>query len=148
MTTGRNVIDMSSTTQKWSSIAAMTAVAVGSQLDPATALADLHNVTYIARIDGVAPGSQATFMLNGGQTATAPLSPMPGNVFEANEVLADPQQAGMQVVLHWPYSANVHCEIDVDDNVAAQVDQFVRPKQGNSDLMSGVLQCGAPLPGN
>lgn len=138
---------MSSTTQKWSTIAAMTAVAVGSQLDPAIALADLHNVTYIARIDGVAPGSQATFVLNGGQTSTAPLSPMPGNVFEANEVLADPQQAGMQVSLHWPYSANVHCEIDVDDNVATQVDQFVRPKQGNSDPMSGVLQCGAPLPG-
>ena len=107
----------------WAPIAAITALVVGSQLAPATAHADLHNITYRARIDGVTTGSQATFVINGGQTNTAGLSSMPGNVFEADTVLADPQQAGMQIVLHWPYSANVHCEIDVDDNVFAQVDQ-------------------------
>jgi hypothetical protein len=68
---------------------------------------------------------------------------MPGNVFEANTVLPDPQQAGMQILLHWPYSANVHCEIDVDDNVFTQVDQFVQPAPGNPGPMNGVLQCGA-----
>ena len=47
---------------------------------------------------------------------------MPGQVFEANTVLPDPSKAGMQVSIRWPYSANVHCEIDIDDNVAAQVD--------------------------
>ena len=71
---------------------------------------------------------------------------MPGNVFEANTVLPDPQQAGMRIVLHWPYSANVHCEIDVDDNVFTQTDQMVRPAPGNGDPLSGALQCGAPLP--
>ncbi|BCO36082.1 hypothetical protein H7H69_22945 [Mycobacterium heckeshornense] len=116
------------------------------QLIPAAATAELHNVTYIARIDGVAPGSQATFMINDTQTNTATLSSVPGNAFQANAVLSDPHKAGMQVTVHWPYSASVHCEIDVDDNVAAQVDQFIRPVPGSTDPMNGVLPCGAPLP--
>ena len=128
-------------------IAAVTVIAAGSQLIPATAAADLHNITYRARIDGVAPGSQATFVINGGQTNTTGLSSMPGNVFEADTVLADPQQAGMRVVLHWPYSARVHCEIDVDDNIATQVDRMVAPVPNSSDPMNGVLACGAPVPG-
>lgn len=136
---------MRSTMHKWTPLAAATAVALGSQLTPATAHADLHNVTYIARIDGLAPGSQATFVITGGQTNSAPLPTMPGNAFQANTVLADPATAGMQVLLHWLYSANVHCEIDVDDNVATQVDQFVRPMPGNTDPMNGVLSCGAPV---
>jgi hypothetical protein len=106
-------------------IAAVTVIAV---LNPATARADLHNITYRARVDGVTTGSQAIFVINGGQTNTAGLSSMPGNAFEADTVLPDPQQAGMRVVVHFPYSANVHCEIDVDDP------------------MNGALQCGAPLP--
>ncbi len=138
---------MSPRTRRWMPIAAVMVVAAGSQLGPAIARADLHNVTYVARIDGVAPGSQATFVINGGRTDSAPLSAMPGQVFEADEVLADPHQAGMQVLLHWPYSAKVHCEIDVDNAVATQVDQFVSPKHGNTDPMNGVLACGAPLPG-
>ncbi len=124
-------------------IAALTVIAAGSQSSPATAWADLHNITYIARIDGVAPGSQATFVINGGQTSSAGLSAVPGHVFEANTVLADPRQAGMQILLHWPYSANVHCEIDVDDNVATQVDRLVAPAPNSADPMNGVLQCGA-----
>jgi hypothetical protein len=128
-------------------LAALMIVVAGSQLSPATARADLHNITYRARIDGVAPGSQAIFVINGGQTNTAGLSSVPGNAFEANTVLPDPGQAGMRVVLRWPYSANVHCEIDVDDNVSTQLDQLVRPAPGNTNPMNGVLQCGAPLPG-
>jgi hypothetical protein len=127
-------------------MAVMTVIAACSQLIPATARADLHNITYRARIDGATTGSQATFVINGGHTNTTGLSPIPGNVFEADTVLADPQQASMQILLHWPYSANVHCEIDVDDNVFAQVDQFVRPAPGNSGPMNGALRCGAPLP--
>jgi hypothetical protein len=128
-------------------IAALTVIAAGSQLIPATARADLHNITYRARIDGVTTGSQATFVINGGQTNNTGLSTVPGNVFEADTVLPDPHQAGMRIVLHWPYSANVHCEIDVDDNVFTQADQFVRTAPGNADPMNGVLQCGAPVAG-
>ncbi len=127
----------------WMPIVALTAIAAGSQLSPATARADLHNITYRARIDALTTGSQAIFVINGNRTNSTNLPSMPGNVFEANTVLPDPQQAGMQIVLHFPYSANVHCEIDVDDNVFTQLDQFVRPTPGNSDPKNGVLQCGA-----
>ena len=131
---------------RWAAIAALAGATAGPQLTPATARADLHNITYKARIDGVAPGSQATFVTNVNQTNTASLSSMPGNGFEANAVLADPHQAGMQVSVRWPYAANVHCEIDVDGNVATQVDHFVQPAAGSADPMNGVLPCGAPLP--
>ncbi|RAU91727.1 hypothetical protein DQP58_20065 [Mycobacterium colombiense] len=124
-------------------IAAVTALAV---VNPAVARADLHNITYRARIDALTTGSQATFVTNGGQTNTTGLPSMPGNVFEANTVLADPAQAGLRIVLRFPYAANVHCEIDVDDDVFAQSDQLVRPVAGNADPMNGALQCGAPLP--
>ncbi len=138
---------MSSHGRKLFPLAAVTIIAAGAQLNSATAGADLHNITYRARVDGVTTGSQAIFVINGGQTNTAGLSSMPGNAFEADTVLPDPQQAGMRVVVHFPYSANVHCEIDVDDNVFVQSDQMVRPVAGNADPNNGVLQCGAPLPG-
>ncbi|OBG27227.1 hypothetical protein [Mycobacterium sp. 852002-51057_SCH5723018] len=137
---------MSPSNHTWMPIAATIALAAGSQLSPATARADLHNITYRARVDAVTTGSQATFIINGGQTNTTGLPSMPGNVFEANTVLPDPQQAGLRIVLRFPYAANVHCEIDVDDNVFAQTDQMVRPALGNSDPNNGALQCGAPLP--
>ena len=138
---------MSSRKRQRMPFAALMIVLAGSQLSPATARADLHNISYRARIDGVAPGSQATFVINGGQTNTAGLSSVPGNAFEAHTVLPDPQQAGMRILVRWPYSANVHCEIDVDDHIFTQLDQTVRPAPGNADPMNGVLQCGAPLPG-
>jgi hypothetical protein len=136
---------MSSTKHRCTAIAVLAGAAVSSPLTSAPAWADLHNITYIARIDGLAPGSQATFVTNNGQRNSASLSAMPGNAFQANTVLDDPTKAGMQVSIRWPYSANVHCEIDVDDNVVTQVDQFVKPAAGNTDPMNGVLPCGAPL---
>ena len=131
--------------RRWVPIAAMVVIAVGSALMPATARADLHNITYRARIDALTTGSQATFVITGGQTSTTNLPSMPGNAFEANTVLDDPAKAGLRIVLHFPYSANVHCEIDVDDNVFVQVDQVVRPAPGIADPMNGALQCGTPL---
>jgi hypothetical protein len=128
----------------WIAVAVLSAVAVVPQLTPATALADLHNVTYIARIDGVAPNGQATFLIHDNETSSANLGALPGNAFEAHAVLADPNKAGMRVTIPWPYSANVHCEIDVDDAIATQVDQFVGT-QGGPDSTNGVLPCGAPL---
>lgn len=40
---------------------------------PSDCAEDLHNVTYIARIDGVTIGSQATLITSGGQTNTTGL---------------------------------------------------------------------------
>jgi hypothetical protein len=137
---------MSSTMHRWIAIAALVSAAISAQLTLPTARADLHNITYVARVEGVAPGSQAIFVTNTNQTNTAALSSMPGNAFQANAVLADPNQAGMQVSVRWPYAANVHCEIDVDDHVATRVDHFVQPAPGSTDPMNGVLPCGAPLP--
>ncbi len=137
---------MSPSKHRWMPIAALTVIAAGSQLSPATARADLHNITYRVRIDALTTGSQATFVINGNRTNSANLPSMPGNVFEANTVLPDPQQAGMQILLRFPYSATVHCEIDVDDNVFAQVDQLVKTAPGNPGPNNGVLACGAPLP--
>src|SRR5689334_18915076 len=116
---------MSSSKRRWTPLAALVIVAAGSQFSPVPAQADLHNITYRARIDALTTGSQATFVINGGQTTTTGLPSMPGNVFEANTVLPDPQQAGLRIVLRFPYAANVHCEIDVDDNVFTQTDQMV-----------------------
>jgi hypothetical protein len=137
---------MSSAKRNWIALAALTGTAVGSQLIPATAWAELHNITYIARVDAVAPGSQAVFVTENNQTNTAQLSSMPGNTFQANTVLADPAKAGMQVLVPWPYAANVHCEIDVDDNVTTQIDRSISLTLGNNDP-NRVVSCGAPLPG-
>ena len=131
---------------RWPAVAALASAAIVGQLTSATARADLHNITYVARVDGVAPGSQATFVTDSNQTNTAQLNSMPGNAFQASAVLADPAQAGVQVAIRWPYSGNVHCEIDVDDHVAVQVELLVRPVHGSTDPGNGVLSCGAPLP--
>lgn len=133
----------------WMAICALTVAAVSSQLTPAAAEPPppaLHNVTYIARVDGLVPNAQAAFVINHDEVSTASLGSVPDTPFEADAVLADPNKAGMQVSINWPYSAKVHCEIDVDGNVATQVDQFVKPVPNSTDPMNGVLACGAPLP--
>jgi hypothetical protein len=138
---------MVSRKHSWMAITALTGVAVSLQLTPATAQPPpLHNITYIARVDGVAPDAQAMFVINDDEVSTANLGSVPGTPFEANAVLSDPNRAGMQVSIAWPYSAKVHCEIDVDGNVATQVDQFVKPTANSTDPMNGVLACGAPIP--
>lgn len=131
------------TMYRWAAVAVAVACA---PLSPATARAEVHNIIYVARIDGVAPGGMATFLTAENQTNMAPLSSLPGNTFQANAVLADPRHAGMQVAIKWPYAANVHCEIDVDDKLFTQVDQVIHAAPGSEDPMNGVLPCGAPLP--
>jgi hypothetical protein len=137
---------MGITMHRWPAVAAAAVTVVSAQLMPAIARAELHNITYIARVDGVAPGSFATFITAENQTNMAQLSTIPGNAFQANAVLPDPHQAGMAITVRWPYSPSVHCEIDVDDKPFVQVDQVVHPAPGSADPMNGVLPCGAPLP--
>ena len=133
----------------------------GNQLSIASAVADpgsnqdLHNVTYRARIDGVSRGARITYKIDDSGVQTADPTMLPGRTFEANAVLADPQQAGMEVSIQWPYSANLHCEILVDDATTAQSDQFIAPRIApvRDDPNYGVLSCGASVenangPGN
>ena len=72
---------------------------------------------------------------------------LPGRTFEVQAVLSDPAQAGMQVRIQWPYSANLHCEILVDDETTARADQWIGPRliPANEDPDYGKLMCGAPL---
>ena len=115
--------------------------------DAAAAPQQLHNVTYRARIDGVSRGALVTYKINDSQVQSTNPTMLPGRVFEAQSVLSDPNLAGMQVSIQWPYSANLHCEILVDDQTVAQADQFIRPRltPADDDPDFGKLMCGAPL---
>ncbi len=55
------------------------------------------------------------------------------------------QSAGMQVSIQWPYSASLHCEILVNDQIVAEADQFVAPRltPQHDDPGYGVLSCGS-----
>jgi hypothetical protein len=137
-------------------VVCLAAVLVCGPLTPAGAQADdqLHNVTYRARVDGIARGATITYKIDDTQMQSANPTMLLGRTFEAQAVLADAQQAGMQVSIQWPYSANLHCEILVDDATVAQADQFISPRltPASDDPNYGVLTCGAPLsntgPGN
>ena len=106
-----------------------------------------HNVSYRARIDGVSRGTLITYRLTDTQLNSATPSLLPGESFEASAVLNNAANAGMQVSIQWPYGANLHCEILVDDAVVAQADQFIRPRltHADDDPDYGKLFCGAPL---
>lgn len=109
---------------------------------PAHAAGELHNVTYIARVDAWAAGSVVTFMRTDTETASADLDAF-GAPFEANTVLADPSKAGMVIRLKFPTTANVHCEIRVDDVVTVKSDRFVNTWGNSNDPHTGAMLCGA-----
>ena len=116
----------------------------------ATATADdvqQHNVTYRARVDGIARGAVITYRLSDAQVNSAVPTMLPGRTFEATGVLTDPKQAGMRMSIQWPYSANLHCEIMVDDVIVVQADQVINPRltPARDDPDYGAMNCGAPL---
>ena len=106
-----------------------------------------HNVTYRARVDGLARGALITYRISDSQVNSTDPAMLPGRTFEANAVLSDPAEAGMRISIQWPYSANLHCEILVDDQLIAQADQFIGPKltPARDDPDYGAMNCGAPL---
>ncbi|AFP40187.1 hypothetical protein [Mycolicibacterium smegmatis] len=159
---------MSSTKYAWATSAVLAGLLIGAQIAPATALADppvepavdpaappqvegqtgpLHNVTYRARIDGVSRNATIAYKIDDSNVNTADPTMLPGRTFEATGVVTDPQLAGMTVRIDWPYSANLHCEILVDDQVIAQADTFVAPRltRPKNDPGYGSLLCGANL---
>ncbi|MGB3484408.1 MAG: hypothetical protein WBB07_19600 [Mycobacterium sp.] len=109
----------------------------------------LHNVTYRARIDGVSRGATITYSAEGGQTLMAEPTMVPGRVFEAQTVLPASAVATMRLSIDWPYSANLHCEVLIDDALASQADDFVAPRvlPQRNDPDFGSLTCEAPLTG-
>lgn len=160
---------MSSTRRRWIAVAAAAVTFVGGQPGTAVALADPgtdpapsvegdapppaqvdlgpgpYNVTYRARVDGVSRGATISYVMDGNQINTANPTMIPGRVFEADAVLTDAHAAGMQVSIRWPYSASLHCEIQVNDQITAQADQFVAPRllPQENDPGYGVLSCGS-----
>ena len=155
---------MSPTKRGCITTAALAALLASSQLISPTALADpevppatevapppdqelLHNIIYRARVDGVSRGATITYAAEGDQAQTANPTMVPGRIFEANTVLPASQLATMRVSIEWPYSANLHCEILVDDAVVAQADDFIAPRitPNRDDPDYGALTCEAPV---
>jgi hypothetical protein len=144
---------MSATIRVGRTVVCLAAVIAAGQLSPATALADdqpqqgLHNITYRARIDGVSRGATITYNISDSEVETANPTMLPGETFEANTVLANPQHAGMEISIRWPYTANLHCEILVDDAMTAQADDYIAPRllPQSNDPGYGVMPCGGSL---
>ena len=107
----------------------------------------LHNVTYRARADGTSRGAIVAYKADDHNVNSEQPTMLPGQTFEVNTVMSDPNLAGMELSIQWPYGSNLHCEILVDDQIVAQADQFIAPRlfRAKDDPLYGVLQCGAPL---
>jgi hypothetical protein len=106
-----------------------------------------HNVTYRARVDGLARGALITYRISDTQVNSADPTMLPGRTFETTAVLTDPEEAGMRISIQWPYSANLHCEILVNEQMVVQADQFIGPRvtPARDDPDYGAMNCGAPL---
>jgi len=128
-----------------------TVALVGAPLvTPGLASADdvlQHNITYRARITGLARGALIGFRISDTQVNNANPTMLPGRTFEATGILTDPKEAGMRISIQWPYSASLHCEILVDDELVVQADQFIAPRltPAKDDADYGAMNCGAPL---
>ncbi len=116
---------------------------------PESGLPDLgpgpYNVTYRARVSGVSRGATISYKISDVEVNTANPTMVPGRTFEATGVVDHADLAGMQVSIQWPYSASLHCEILVNDQIIAQADQFVAPRltPQHQDPGYGVLSCGS-----
>jgi hypothetical protein len=116
---------------------------------PPTGQGLLSNITYRARIDGVSRGATITYASQGDQTQTANPTMIPGRVFEADTVLPASATANVRVSIQWPYSANLHCEILINDALVSQADDFISPRAlpVHDDPDYGALTCEAPVSG-
>ncbi|OBK76930.1 hypothetical protein [Mycobacterium sp. 1274761.0] len=157
---------MSLSKRRWITSAALATLIVGSQLIPAAAAADpegppqpdpaaqvdpglLHNIVYRARVDGVSRGASITYAAEGDKTQLANPTMIPGRIFEANAVLPANGTASMRVAIEWPYSANLTCEILVDDVLVSKAESFIAPRvlPVKDDPDYGALTCEAPVSG-
>ena len=159
-------IDMNVTKRRWLGLAAIAVTGSWVIWTPAAALAQptpetptegqaapepdlLHNVVYRARVDGVSRGATIRYRAEGNQLQTAEPTMIPGRVFEANTVLSSSETANVRVSIDWPYSANLHCEILVDNTLVAQADDFIGPRATpqRDDPNFGTLTCQVPVSG-
>ncbi|WP_078316332.1 hypothetical protein [Mycobacterium sp. D16Q16] len=92
--------------------------------------AELHNISYIARVDGLGRGISVTFKTDPVDRRTEQPRLGPGESWEVNLVMEDPAQAGMTVRVLPPYGVGLHCEVQVDDVVVDSQDLTVPPALG------------------
>lgn len=104
-------------------------------------------MTYRAKISGLARGAVITYRISDVQVNSASPTMLPGRTFEATGVLTDAAEAGMRISIQWPYTANLSCEILVDEQTVVQASQIINPKltPADNDPDYGALVCGAPL---
>ena len=145
-------------------VAPAAAVLFAGQLLPSAAFADpeverheaetaedapplLHNITYRVRADGTSRRAVVAYKADDQNINSEQPNLLPGQTFEVNTVLTDPNLAGLELSIDWPYGSNLHCEILVDEEVVVQADQFIAPRllRPKDDPLYGVLHCGAPL---
>ncbi len=105
------------------------AVTLALPTAPASA-AELHNISYIARVDGLGRGISVTFKTDPVDRRTEQPRLGPGESWEVNLVMEDPAQAGMSVRVLPPYGVGLHCEVQVDDVVVDSQDLTVPPALG------------------
>lgn len=105
------------------------AVTLALPAAPASA-AELHNISYIARVDGLGRGISVTFKTDPVDRRTEQPRLGPGESWEVNLVMEDPAQAGMTVRVLPPYGVGLHCEVQVDDVVVDSQDLTVPPALG------------------
>ena len=135
---------------RWATLGTVVALVAATPLTPGVAAADddlQHNITYRARISGLARGALIGYRISDTQVNSADPTMLPGRTFEATGILTDAKEAGMRISIQWPYSANLHCEILVDDEILIQADQFIAPRltPAKDDPDYGAMNCGAPL---
>jgi hypothetical protein len=66
-----------------------------------------------------------------------------------NTVLPASGTASMRISIEWPYSANLTCEILVDDALVSKAENFIAPRvlPVKDDPYYGALTCEAPVSG-
>lgn len=130
-------------------VAAAEPVTDSPVVEPAPPTEVLHNVTYRTRVDGVSRGATVTWTAQDNRIQTENPTMVPGRIFETQTVLPASGTANVRLSIQWPYSANLHCEILIDDQLVAQADDFVAPRvlPQRDDPDFGSLTCEAPVGG-
>lgn len=107
----------------------------------------LYNITYRVRADGTSRRAVVAYKADDRNINSEQPNLLPGQTFEVNTVMTDPNLAGLELSIDWPYGSNLHCEILVDEQIVVQADQFIAPRllRPKDDPLYGVLHCGAPL---
>ena len=81
-------------------VGATVALVAATFVMPGPASADdivQHNITYRARITGLARGALIGFRISDTQVNNANPTMLPGRTFEATGILTDPKEAGMRI---------------------------------------------------